>query len=151
MIDISRISFPNDLQLAISVVKHLSDTLKSIYVTEDQSELIKCDVTLSTISFIYDIIWTVNISAKYNTVNSLKPWCFKSELFMGKNFCTPLPLVLYQTESAGYLSIASKLINMAAHMNISANEITSLRNMLISVQYWKDLGFPDNVSDVVFT
>ena len=70
---------------------------------------------------------------------------------MGKNFCTPLPLVLYQTESAGYLSIASKLINMAAHMNISANEITSLRNMLISVQYWKDLGFPDNVSDVVFT
>ena len=45
MIDISRISFPNDLQLAISVVKHLSDTLKSIYVTEDQSELIK--VTLN--------------------------------------------------------------------------------------------------------
>jgi hypothetical protein len=55
--------------------------------------------------------------------------------------------MLYQTESAEYLSIASKLINMVAHMTISANEVTSLRNMLISVKYWKDLGFTNNVSD----
>lgn len=44
-IDISCISFSNDLQFAISVVNHLSDTLKTIYVTEDQPELIK--VTLN--------------------------------------------------------------------------------------------------------
>lgn len=79
----------------------------------------------------------------YSKNGSLKPWCFKSAVYIEKNFHTPLPLKFYETEPAGYLSICSKLIYLAAHKAISFHEINNLRDMLNNIHYWKDLGFEE--------
>ncbi|CAO3692890.1 unnamed protein product [Rhizopus stolonifer] len=39
----------------------------------------------------------------YGKNESLKPWCFKSTLYIQKNFHTPVPLEFYETEPPGYL------------------------------------------------
>lgn len=89
----------------------------------------------------------IRMLCDYSKNESLKPWCFKSKVYIQKNFHTPLPLKFYETEPFGYLSICSKLIYLAAHKAISFNEINNLRNMLNNIHYWKDLSFEEKAGN----
>lgn len=46
----------------------------------------------------------IRILRDYSKKGSLKLWCFKSAVYIEKNFHTPLPLRFYETDPAGYLS-----------------------------------------------
>lgn len=83
----------------------------------------------------------------YKKEASLNPWCIKSSFFCSLNFCTPVPLELFQTEALGYVSICSKLLSLALFEPLSSNDVQSLIDMLSQMKYWTDLGFDDKVEN----
>jgi hypothetical protein len=83
----------------------------------------------------------------YKKKASLNPWCIKSSFFCSLNFCTPVPLELFETEALGYVSICSKLLSLTLFEPLSHNDVQSLIDMLSQMKYWTDLGFEDNVEN----
>ncbi|KAG1633289.1 hypothetical protein G6F44_010446 [Rhizopus delemar] len=83
----------------------------------------------------------------YKKKASLNPWCIKSSFFCSMNFCTPVPLELFETEPLGYVSICSKLLSLTLFEPLSHNDVQTLIDMLYQMKYWTDLGFEDNVEN----
>ncbi|KAI9356397.1 hypothetical protein BD770DRAFT_390152 [Pilaira anomala] len=90
----------------------------------------------------------IRMLRNYKKEASLKKLCFKSSFFLDMDFTTPDQLNLYEEKEPnnGFISVCSKLINLAVYYHLNEEEYQGLENLLIKFEYWKSLGFEDAVS-----